>query len=362
MARNQDYRFSAKAEQGSEDPRSTASETLSHHISTNHPELAAELARAQASYRPSWITQYPTEVVHDTEDESRHHYDLDPKTSAGNLFSDFQDALGYMTKEQGREAASSLTERLHMPVGNALGAIGVDYSNQATDPQTGPARTLEAQLTDRWRRSNANIMEHLQDGDSTSFAYAIESMRDIVQDAEIHASGDRPPTLQQRAANVADGGDWTRITQPDHRDRMYELVSTLARDWSRTYQTETAKDLAKDAVADVDLRISEHLASINPADPPEKIELVNTMREYFKGVTDHAASCLANGPTQHQPLMYQLGNKLHELANVELDDFLQTGRIPEPNPDHPLHGTTDRTQTHLAQARELAARQPVSTG
>ena len=86
------------------------------------------------------------------------------------------------------------------------------------------------------------------------------------------------------------------------------------------------------------------------------------MRDYFKGVTDHAALCLTHGPANHDPLLYQLGNKLHELANLELDDFIQNGKIPEPNADHPLHGTTDPTQTHLAQARALAASQPVSTG
>ena len=185
-------------------------------------------------------------------------------------------------------------------------------------------------------------------------------MRDIAEDAAIYASGDRPQTLQQQAANIADGGDWTTITDPDHRDRMYDLVSGLGQDWSRGYQMHAARDLAKDAVADVDLRISEHLEQINPTDPPDKAQLANTMRDYFKGVTDHAALCLTHGPTNHDPLLYQLGNKLHELATLELDDFLQTGQIPEPNPDHPLHGTTDRTQTYLAQARELAASQPVT--
>ena len=362
MAKVQEYKLSGSTEYRAEDPRSQAVETLTHHISANHPEIMKELALAHATYRPSWITQHPTAVIYDTEDESRYHYDVDKKTSAGKLFDDFQDALGYMTKEQGQEAAKALTERLHMAVGNALGAIGVNYRDQATDPHTGPPRTLETQLTDRFHQSIAGTMEHLVQGDSTSFAYAIESMRNIAEDATIHASGDRPKTLQQEAASVADGGEWTRITQPDHRDRMYDLVSALGQDWSRDYQMHAARDLAKEAVADVDLRISEHLEQINPADPPEKAQLANTMRDYFKGVTDHAALCLTHGPANHDPLLYQLGNKLHELANLELDDFIQNGKIPEPNADHPLHGTTDPTQTHLAQARDLAASQPVSTG
>ena len=127
---------------------------------------------------------------------------MDKKTSAGKLFDDFQDALGYMTKDQGQEAARALTERLHMPVGNALGAIGVDYHDQATEHHTGPPQTLEAQLTDRWHQSIAETMQHLVQGDSTSFAYAIESMRNISEDATIHASGDRPQTLQQQAAGT----------------------------------------------------------------------------------------------------------------------------------------------------------------
>ena len=200
MAKAQEYKLSGSTGYRAEDPRAQAVETLAQHISANHPEIMAELAIAHATYRPSWIKEHPTAVVYDTEDESRYHYDVDKKTSAGKLFDDFQDAPGL--HDQGTGAGSrqsALTERLHMPVGNALGAIGVDYHDQATEPHTvtppdagGPAHRPLAPVNRR------------NDGTSRTGRLHLVRIRHRIN--EEHRRGRHHPRLRRPPQNTAAGG------------------------------------------------------------------------------------------------------------------------------------------------------------
>ena len=297
-------------------------------LTEKQPELLLEMRGVMTEdadgTQTSWMKQQAMRVVHQDEGESRHSDRLDPETSAGKLFNEFQEMRHTLNHRDGEiTVAKAIMFNLNRPAAEEMQQhMGIDPDSVPQLRLHGdPVRNQIQLLAGNWQEISSAGTDSLDQCNEEAFGYSIDSMKGLMEDIAATA-GDQAVSFQAAATEKLDGTRWTDITKPEHREHMYEVMGKLTGEWSSDYRRQVASDLTDSIAEPLYDRMNQHLH-----DNPRSVEAAETAGNFLQKLAQARTSMSYGMLAQDEP-QYRIGDSQLRETEQEIAGYLENGTRP----------------------------------
>ena len=288
-----------------------------------NPDLARELKDASSGRLglsdASWIRERQEILVYDTEDESQHHIEMDPKSASFAIHDTFLEARDEMGNRE--TAADDIVQSMHTPIILSFQEAGKDFHDMK-ERNGDSIKDTWTRLANRTKLGMRQGAEALNGADPDDFLDSILLMQDTARDIPLAMQPDRHMNFEDRATQATGDSDWTEIALPEHREEAWTILQDMRREWSHTFIMETARELAE-AVNDP---VWETLAE-------KQAGMSNEAGEYFETRMENAADLTESGYLLNDKTVFDMGMDAAAKVKEELLALTERGIFPEPRDD-----------------------------